>query len=270
MFSRGGQRAELVSKDAIIIRNEDDVWRVLCAALIAVLKKVMIEVPNDDFDIVAKLREQWDDFRSLQGPDFVKRYVSGEIVLGFEFRCVPIGGVGNPLHLFAIFDVPMKRGAGIGSRQMDRDVNATSVDFDDRAEAHGDGGHDKKLVFVANVEVVDHFDRVIGWRRRMVRLKSFYDRMTGPRDALHYPAVRGLFEFLPRITHRELRSEVGSRAVSLGERPNHMIKGTSQMVNDLTGDDSDTQWNWGADAAKEVTLPSRLVLSNDCIRITAG
>lgn len=84
----------------------------------------------------------------------------------------------------------------------------------------------------------------IGWIRCPVWLQRFDQGAVGSGDALYYSAPHGLFKSLGTIADRKLDTLVIRDGVLLGERPDHMIKGRSQVVNDLASNNSDPQGRW--------------------------
>src|SRR4051794_33573856 len=93
--------------------------------------------------------------------------------------------------------------------------------------------------------------------------------MQGSRYALYYSVLHGLFEFFGSIGYREGDPLVGSEAVFAGKSPDDVIEDASEVMNDLPGEDGNSQWNGRPENAKDVTPLFKLMLTNNSVNIAS-
>jgi len=123
-------------------------------------------------------------------------------------------------------------------------------------------------VFICNVEIVNNPQDRIGWIGCFVWLQRFDQGAVGSGDALYYSVPHGLFKFLGTIADRKLDTLVIGDGVLLGERPDHMIEGRSQVVNDLASNNSDPQGRWRTQQFEGISPTFRLIFSNNGVNAT--
>lgn len=104
------------------------------------------------------------------------------------------------------------------------------------------------LMLIDNVEVVDDKQRVIKRVGGVVRLKPLDLFSSFSVDnPLYVSVISGNFLFLNRLFREDRK--LNRHLVQLGadrELPNDMVETGSQMMNNLTGEDAESGWDWTA------------------------
>jgi hypothetical protein len=179
---------------------------------------------------VAKLNEAWNEWVRLSRPEFLKRYVKGEVAFHFHVR-VHAGIEPHSQDFCAILCRPDMAGPTFGNAPNEFCVGylrRRGERQSTRAD-NVDGHHDKQGVLIGDIEIVENHKAMvrgvgISGRSFVIRLAPLNECLGRPSDALYYSPFSGFYKFLLTGANGKLYPEIGRRMILENERPNQMVE----------------------------------------------
>jgi len=222
---------------------------------------------------ISEFHKAWDDRFDLKCPEFLKRYIKGEIALHLHVR-MHAEVEPNAQDFCAIFCRPDIPGPTLGDALNEFCIgNLSWRGESERAwSADVDRDDNEQGVLVGIAKVVENHKGMV--RRIGTPSCSFKIRLTPLNEclrrsgyALYYSPLSGRYEFLLTGADGKLHFEVGRRMPSENKRPNQMIEAGTQMVNNLSGEHREAQWDrsFRAESAKNVLSDLVIHLSRNAV-----
>lgn len=224
----------------------------------------VFKAPHDAADEMKEFLEHLRNGLSLTNRRFVDRYVRGELWLRVHVRV--FGESGNPVDFCAVFHnglIPGGQGDDgqlkVGPVRMLMPSKGREVESDDRAQA---ADRNQQPMLVHNVEIMKTPEVVISSLVWFGRVDEVY---RGAVHSLYFSRALG-FVFLDIIKDRVSRRVGGRTAVGENQLIGEMVKDGSQVVDRVSEDGDDVQWNLGDFANPEHPVSRlRIVLDDDLV-----
>lgn len=228
--------------------------------------KTIVERRDRALDAVAQLHKDWDDGCTFVRPDLFERYLDGRIEFHLKF-CARLATQTDPVNLFTVLDCPMS--ATVGEFNPEMGIGAVVLDDNPLVSLHqGMGDDEKQPMFVCDIQVMDDLKKRIVGVRCPVWLKGFDQGTMLSGDPPCYSLFNGISVFLRRHAHRKGDPGFVGDAVSLSQRPDHMVVTRSEMMDNLASQNGNARRRFGADNFKGVSLALRLKFLRDGVSFT--
>ncbi len=224
----------------------------------------VFKAPYDAADEMEKFLEHLRDGLSLTNRRFADRYIRGELWLRVHVRV--FGESGNPVDFCAVFHNGLISGGQgddgqlkIGPARMLMPSKGREVKSDDRAQA---ADRNQQPMLVHNVEIMKTPEVVIPSLVWFGRVDEVY---RGAAHSLYHSRASG-FVFLDIIKDRVSRRLGWRPSACENKLVGEMVKDGSQVVDRVSEDGDDVQWNLGNFANPEHPVSRlRIILDDDLV-----
>lgn len=201
-------------------------------------RKLSTEEVNGPRDFVPEFLKSLDDGLVLERPKLLERYADNRLALHIHVRLILLPELDSKDFCAVVGGFRAHR----WRRDAD-DVKRSSIASDlDGLNVDARQDDDEQSVFVSVVDGLNDPERVrLEVGVLLCRLQALNDGGCGRGDALYVSPITGSYEFVGRVTDRELVGTARCPTVGQHELRDEMVKRRTQLVNGLASDHCEPQ-----------------------------